>query len=180
MTEIPDKRIPISYLRQRIFYSDGKLFWLPRSLDEFKSKRAFGNWKTRFSEKEAFISVNRDGYKAGEIRVNGKRYFLLAHVAVWAICKGGYPRDEIDHINGIREDNRIENLREATRTQNVQNSIKAGRFLPGAYPCGNVWKSQIREDGKTKYLGTFSSEIEAHAAYVENSIRVKGEFSPYS
>jgi hypothetical protein len=174
-------RLPISYLRQRVLYEKvtGKLFWKPRDKSEFEDLRTFRNWEVRFSGKEAFLSKSKDGYRKGEIRFDGRRYHLLAHSAVWAICNGWYPSLEIDHINGVRDDNRIENLREATRAQNIYNTVKRGKFLPGSYPSGSRWASSITIDGKSKHLGLFSTEKEAHQAYVAVVNKERGEYSPF-
>ena len=61
--------------------------------------------------------VRKDGYIY--VTVNGKQY--LGHRLAWMYCYGHWPKNQIDHINGIRGDNRIENLREATDAQNKQN-----------------------------------------------------------
>jgi hypothetical protein len=58
-----------------------------------------------------------DGYR--KIRVAGK--LLRAHRLAWLFCKGGWPDDEVDHINHRRDDNRLLNLRAATSAQNMQN-----------------------------------------------------------
>ncbi|MBK8106016.1 MAG: HNH endonuclease [Betaproteobacteria bacterium] len=58
-----------------------------------------------------------DGYR--QVRVNGKQY--REHHLVWLLHNGRMPSGELDHINCVRDDNRIENLRECTREQNTQN-----------------------------------------------------------
>lgn len=64
---------------------------------------------------------NGDGYM--KIRVAGKSY--KAHRLAWLYVMGRWPKNDIDHINGVRCDNRIINLREATRAENKQNTRKA-------------------------------------------------------
>ena len=65
-------------------------------------------------------SVNALGY--GRVKINGKS--VLAHRLAWALHYGEWPDGAIDHINGIKTDNRLCNLRLATRAQNQQNDIE--------------------------------------------------------
>lgn len=173
------RNVPVSYLSSRIRYENGILYWRKRDIAEFTNDRIFKNWSKRFSGKQAFTSIHKDGYKYGEIAFNGSRNSILAHVVVWAICKGSYPNSEIDHINGVRSDNRIENLRECTRSENIYNTLKDGKHMPGASPSGSMWKSQITVDKKSVYIGIFKTELEAHLAYVEKVNSIRGKHSPF-
>jgi len=89
------------------------------------------------------------------------------------------PSEQIDHINGIRHDNRISNLRLATNKQNCQNTKQArvnnkSGFL-GVSPSGDKFISTIQKNGKQLYLGTFETKEEAHEAYL-NEKRKLHEF----
>lgn len=75
---------------------------------------------SRLDRKNSSGSLDKDGYLI--IKIKGKQY--KAHRLVFAYFNGRFPEREIDHINRIRTDNRIENLRECTRTQNIQNTTK--------------------------------------------------------
>ena len=55
--------------------------------------------------------------------INGRHYYLLYHQAVWLVCHGRWPKGEIDHIDGDRMNNRIENLRDVSRWQNMRNKL---------------------------------------------------------
>jgi len=70
----------------------------------------------------------------------------------------------IDHINRVRGDNRVENLRLVTLKQNSWNTASKG-----AYKCGDYskWFSSIQANGKQIHLGTFNTEEEAHSAYLK-------------
>lgn len=107
-----------------------------------------------------------NGYRY--IGVNGKEY--LAARLVWLWHHGSFPPDCIDHINGVKLDNRIENLRPATVAQNAENLRKGkSNHLLGAHPqpkC-STWYSKIVVRGKHVHLGAFATELEAHQAYVE-------------
>lgn len=73
---------------------------------------------TRLDRKHSNGSLDKDGYLI--IKIKGKQY--KAHRLAWFLYYGRFPQKEIDHINRKRTDNRIENLRESTRMENVQNT----------------------------------------------------------
>ena len=120
--------------------------------------------------------VTDKGYR--QIMVDGVRY--AGHRLVWLLHHGCFPEHEIDHINGDRDDNRISNLREATKSENQQNiggsrkHSKTG-LVGASYHAGNRWKAQIRVNGKKYHLGLFSSPEEAHLAY----LRAKAEMHKF-
>jgi hypothetical protein len=98
----------------------------------------------------------------------GKVYF--AHRLAWRITYGAWPAAHIDHINGIKTDNRIANLRDVDRFTNLQNQRKptsrnTSGWL-GVRCAGSRFVAQIRHQGTTKYIGCFGSGEEAHAAYL--------------
>jgi hypothetical protein len=108
-----------------------------------------------------------DGYVVMKIRLSGdKAKTYKAHRLAWLYYYGHWPKNNIDHVNGIRSDNRIENLRDATNRENQQNRAnhRNGR-LPGAGRNGNKYQAQIQINKKTYYLGYFDTELEAHLAY---------------
>jgi len=84
---------------------------------------------------------------------------------------GEPPKYQIDHRNGIRSDNRIENLREATSAENSQNrTIRSdnasgyiGVFRKKRY---KKWGAQIKINKKTKFLGYFDTPEQAHKTYL--------------
>lgn len=103
--------------------------------------------------------------------------YVKAHRLAWFYVHGEWPKDEIDHINGIRNDNRIENLRQSTKSQNMQNkkkySVKSD--LPQSIYPGVTWSkvmrkwiARISKDGKKYYLGSFIEPEDAYKVYLEN------------
>lgn len=108
------------------------------------------------------------GYRG--IRVDGRAY--LAHRLAWLYVHGAWPKDQIDHINGNRADNRIANLRECTNALNCQN-VRAHRDSTSKYPGvsladharGKPWLATICVAGKKKYLGHHETEELAFSAY---------------
>lgn len=124
------------------------------------------------------------GYKAGKIvgckRKDGylvttfNKKFFYVHRLAWFFVYKEMPNQLIDHINGIRSDNRIENLRVVTFFENAQN-LKVHKDnkakLKGAYwnEQNKNWRSSIRVNGKVINLGCFKTAEEAHCAYVKAS-----------
>ena len=156
----------------------GKLFWLQRPDSMFKSQRDARAWNTRYSGKEAFTSCDSHGYHRGSIL----NHDFLAHRIIWVIETGNSPHDEIDHVNGNIKDNRISNLRQATRFENAKNTRihynnKSG--CKGVYwnTMANKWHVQIVSNKIHHYLGVFDNLKDAYKAYADASIKFHGEFS---
>lgn len=107
----------------------------------------------------------RDGYIL--IRYRGNRYY--AHRLAWFYSYREFPKGNIDHINGVRSDNRICNLRDVTQRENLQN-MKCHRdgHLAGTRYRKSLckWVAQITLDRRSIHLGHFNTEEEAHAAYL--------------
>lgn len=102
--------------------------------------------------------------------VDGRAYFV--HRLAWLYDKGVWPTSQIDHINGDKTDNRIENLRDVSQTVNMQNQRAAhkgfGTKLLGAYvhKANGRPYSQIRVNGELRFLGYFDTPEAAHQAYL--------------
>lgn len=94
-----------------------------------------------------------------QIRVLGKS--RKAHRLAWLYMTGKLPDHPIDHINGVRSDNRWANLREAPGSLNNQNLKRAYKNsstgLLGVYRKGDSWMSKISHNGKEYYLGLFDT-----------------------
>ena len=107
-----------------------------------------------------------DGYL--RIRVDKASY--QSHRLAWLWVHGEWPVHQIDHINGVKHDNRLINLRDVTQSVNTQNLKRArannASSLLGVAPDYYRWKSQITADGVTFHLGTFDTPEEAHQAYI--------------
>jgi hypothetical protein len=117
--------------------------------------------------------VRPDGYVY--VRLMGRSYG--EHRLIHMLFTGEWP-NQVDHINGIRSDNRPENLRSATHAQNCMNRKPTGRSSKGCYwqPKRNKWIAQIGISGKRKTLGYFETEAEAKAAYAKAAGALHGEF----
>lgn len=108
------------------------------------------------------IGDSAGSLSCGYIRISIDGVDYLAHRLAWFYVHGNWPTDQIDHINGVRTDNRIINLREATPSINTQNQRRA----LGAYFDRGKYRAQIRINGIQTYLGRFSTARHAHQAYV--------------
>lgn len=116
------------------------------------------------------------------IRINKKRFLL--HRLAWIYVHGDVEVEFIDHVNGIRSDNRICNLRMASLEVNAQNrSTYAGKAVKGCYVNKyGRWTARIRiQNGKQITIGKFDTEEEATAAYWKVKMEIHpGAISPLS
>ena len=101
------------------------------------------------------------------IKVNRKIY--LAHRLAWLYVYGNFPPDELDHINRVKSDNRIENLRIATHAENMQNQSirsdnKSGNVGVSWHKVTQKWSAYITLSKKQTHIGTFHSIEDAIAA----------------
>jgi len=175
--------IPIpraDYLKAVFEYVDGALFWRLRPDNHFSSARVATMWNARFALRRAGREMIRAKHKAGyrQVMLDGKR--LLEHRVIAGMF--GLPTDaEIDHIDGDPSNNRIENLRPATRFENARNNSgwRNKPFRVGVTQKRNgKFIAYIRSnDGKQKHLGSFESEAEAVAARSAAEIVVYGSFA---
>ncbi|OTA14101.1 hypothetical protein Xvie_04002 [Xenorhabdus vietnamensis] len=143
-----------SRLRELLDYNPetGAFVWL-----SYRSQRArVGSIAGRINTLTGYI----------EIQIDGIRY--KAHRLAWMYINGAMPEKQIDHISGIKTDNRISNLREATRSQNQQNigltkANKSGR--KGVHYRDGKWIAQAQINGKRYRLGRYHCIDEASNAY---------------
>ena len=108
---------------------------------------------------------------------------ILAHRVAWALSHGEWPPHDIDHIDGVRSNNRLGNLRPATRGENMQNERRARASNKSCGLLGvswskatNRWSAGIKVGGKKRHLGLFDCPKQAHEAYIQ----AKRELHPYS
>lgn len=155
-------KISAETVRELIEYdpATGTLSWKLRNRLCFTSDRACSTWNAQNAGKPALTSGQSNGYLRGSIFKQG----ALAHRVAFAIAYGRWP-SEIDHINGDKSDNRLENLREVTRAENMRNlprRKKSGAVMGVSQtPNGKAWVARI---GDSIRLGTFATEDAAIAA----------------
>lgn len=125
------------------------------------------------------LKANNLRGKYGQVGINKQHYLL--HRLAWLYMTGSWPKNQIDHINGSTTDNRFCNLRDVTNQQNQFNSIsKTGSSkFKGIFwnTDRKVWSSQIKINGKYKYLGKFDKEEDAALAYNNAALELFGEYA---
>lgn len=119
---------------------------------------------------------HRSGYVC--VYLKGRTY--KAHRLIWLYTFGKWPTKQLDHINGVRDDNRISNLREATQLENSQNrklnNNNASGYL-GVSCMGERWRAVIGVNKHVRYLGLFSTKEEAYTAYCKAKAELH-QFNP--
>lgn len=174
-TSLPSPEI----LRKLLRYDPetGKLFWRERGVEFFKDECFCRSWNTKWAGKEAF-KANLNGYKGGGVL--GKTY--KAHRVIWAMEKGYWPKYDIDHINHNTKDNRLENLRDSEKFQNMANMSRhkdsLSKYLGVCWSGKHKkWKAEISKRGNRFHLGLFGDQTSAALAYDEAAKRLHGEFA---
>jgi hypothetical protein len=126
-------------------------------------------WKVRVNSKVPSGSKAGTPQNKGYIFITIKGKKILAHRLAWFFEHGEFPNGYIDHINGVRTDNRIVNLRVVTCSENLQNQRKPRGKNPyvGISAKGDFWQAHIAANGKQKNLGTFKTPEEARSAYIQ-------------
>jgi hypothetical protein len=148
--EIPSQEI----LNEYFYYKDGKIY----------SKYLSTNRKV-----DAEVGVKT---KYGYLNVKFKKQTFYVHRIIWCLLNGNLNGMDVDHINNIRDDNRIENLRLVTRSQNNENlkvakSNSKTKLLGASLKKGtNKYVAQIKHNDKYIHLGLFDTAEQAHKAYI--------------
>jgi hypothetical protein len=152
-------------LKSLFSYSDGHLFW------------KISSGRIRAGAKAGCVRGNR-GYES--IGVDKKRYGT--HQLVWILFNGAYDSSlQIDHINRIKTDNRIENLRLATQAENTYNKIKrvgTSSVFKGVSwsKQQNKWVAAIWKNKIKIFLGLFEIEEDAAKAYEIAAVEIQNKF----
>jgi hypothetical protein len=124
-------------------------------------------------------SAKSHGYR--KIKNHEKEYY--EHHLVWFLHTGR--KAQLDHINGNRADNRLENLREATQSENLMNTARrsdnrSGYKGVGWHKHSQKWQARIKiPNGKHLHLGYFNAPEDAHAAYKASAQEHFGDFARY-
>lgn len=156
MKNMTDSNLTLERARQKINYDEttGILTWRI-NVGTIKAGTVAGNYMGR-------------GYR--QVCIDQRAY--LVHRLAWFMFHGVWPDGDIDHINGIRDDNRIENLRDVSRSVNMQNQVRPHRENTSGYlgVCFNKnlnkWDARIRFAGVSRYIGSFETAEQAHEAYL--------------
>lgn len=166
---IPPNRTELTneYLRTLVSYNPGTGI--------FTRLVAVGN-NTRIGDIAGWVTCN--GYVALHVR----NIRFLAHRLAFFYMNGEFPAEEVDHINGVRSDNRWLNLRLATPSENMRNrsvmrNNKLGIKGVSYHKASGKFMAQARVKGKVFYLGVHESPDAASAAYVAFIKANHGQFA---
>lgn len=171
-----------SFLRAIFSYNPDTGVLIHRNRPEvmFKARKQFLNWNSRYPGTPVG-SLTKSGYLS--TRINGENYYV--HVLIWAYVNGDDEGLNVDHINRIKHDNRISNLRLVTNSQNLfnsgcsKNSLSGEKGVHKRKDC-STWRAVINVDGRRINLGGFKSKEEAVEAYRKASIELHGEYSIFN
>lgn len=175
MKSLPAKE----YLHECFLYdaASGHLIWKARPLHHFKNETGMKCVNARMAGLRAQSSLNGRYYITS---INSK--FYLCHRIVWCMHYGYWPDGDIDHINGNKLDNRIENLRFVDRSQNMSNvgmqkNNKSG-FI-GVFWASRTrkWQAVVAHKKKNIYIGTFDCPVQAAKAYNEAVLKYHGSYA---
>jgi len=135
-------------------------------------------WRVQLSNRvkvgAAAGTFDREGYVV--IMINSTHF--RAHRLAWLYTHGTWPEQQIDHINGDKADNRIRNLRDVSRTMNMQNQTKPPKNNISGYlgvswrKDKKRWEARIMFNGRKQHLGYFSNPENANAAYLAAKLRL--------
>lgn len=176
-----DRELPTPELLRKLLRYEpdtGKLFWLPRDREFFKSDGSFRSWNSQFANRVAFTAIDRDGYNRGAVLQ--RAYY--AHRVIWAMQAGAWPKEQIDHVDQNKLNNKWCNLREASISQNGANKASkpnsSSRYLGVSWnKQTKKWLAQIVKNGERVRLGLFVNEKDAAIAYDRMAILKHGEFA---
>ena len=148
------------YVSRILRYEDGLLYWTENARRKHIRNTIAGCKK-------------RNGYVY--VKIQKKIYGV--HQVVWLLCTGNWPSAPVDHIDRVRVNNKFENLRLCTPSQNQMNRAGSNEIKGVTRHTSGRFQAQIQSKGKNHYLGLFKTEKEAGLAYDAAAKRMFGEFA---
>lgn len=146
-------------VKQLFTYKDGHLYWNQRLRSDFKSQAKHTFWNRHMVGKRVGGISSTNGYV--ELSINGNTY--REHILIWLYHTGKHPVHTIDHVNHVKHDNRIENLRDvSTKEQNINrapqknNSSGYMGIRKTTDIKGKPWRVTVMVDKKHIHGGFFA------------------------
>lgn len=159
------KTLDIDFLRECLTYeaATGLLFWKKRPREHFATSNAHSGWNSKYAGARA---GSPNAKRRWSTKIGAELY--QNHRLAWALQYGCWPDDQIDHINGDPEDNRIANLRVVSNAENQRNASRKATNTSGVtgvswHRRDKIWHVNIRGGGKLRYLGSFRALDQAVA-----------------
>jgi len=157
---------------------------LERALECFDYNPDTGSMKWKV-QNTLFANI---GDEVGTPQLPRKRYRIVCvdaekhrvHRIAWLLMMGNWPRHNIDHVDGDGMNNRWDNLREATGSENLYNRSKTIRNtsgFKGVHLQKNKWAARIQADGVNHWLGVYNTPEEASKAYDRASLKFHGKYA---
>ena len=162
---------------KRLFdYRDGQLYWKERPRSDFNTELAYLQWNPKHAGKQAgCYSGNRHGLVA----INRKHYQLHRIIFFWHY---GYFPKIVDHADCNPQNNKIENLRAATKAENQRNNGMFSHNTSGYKgvvwsKLARKWLARVKVNGKTKHLGSYEDVELADLVAQEARNKYHGNFA---
>lgn len=131
-------------------------------------------WNSVWAGREALTAIDGKGYRHGSLDY----MYVRLHRVLWALTYGSWPEGEIDHIDGNRQNNRIENLRLVSRSENQRNQKRNRNNSSGYtgvswYKPYAKWRATISTGGgRSKHLGYFDDVVDAAKAWEQARVNL--------
>jgi hypothetical protein len=174
---MPKERMPVELVRELFSYkkSTGELIW-----------RVAPSWGVKIGDRAGTVHTDETGYVSRQVGYK-RRIYVASHL-IWAWMTGEWPKRSIDHKNNDALDDRWENLREATQTEQMRNTRRFRTNTTGykgvyrqegrKHRDGKDYRWQIMVNGKKIYSPVrFMTAKEAYDAYCAALPRFHGEFA---
>ena len=162
-------RVSVALLSEALDYdpTSGVVAWKTRPMHHFCSRKSWASWNAVFAGK-AVGRISVAGYLVFQITTQQKVSTLKVHRVAWALHYGDWPKQQIDHVNGVRTDNRLVNLRDVSNFENARNHRRSSTNTSGYtgvtfHKRSGKWMAQINHKGQHHYLGVFQDIEEASA-----------------
>ncbi len=157
----------------------GELVWSTRPDRHFARPDRARAWRATYAGTIAGSISSRNGYTCRKVGIGGKLYWV-SRICFEMANHPIPPGLHVDHINGNPMDNRAQNLRLATRSQNMHNrkcSSLSKTGVKGVSKLGGTFQARITSDGVRRFLGSFPTIELAQSAYNEAANRLHGKYA---